>query len=77
MAQENSRWSNHLVAFVPLLTGAQAIHWFTRPTSASASSLRWWAVVVQAMLGVGVGRWFLLKARSAERARWNLFVACV
>jgi len=69
MAQGNSRWSNLLVAFVMLLIGAQAIHWFTKPTSASASSARWWAVVAQAVLGVGVGCLFLLKARSVGRDR--------
>jgi predicted phage tail protein len=69
MTQENSRWSNLLVAFVPLLIGAQAIHWLTTPTSASASGVRWWAVVTQAVLGVGVGCWFLLRARSVGHDR--------
>jgi hypothetical protein len=68
MARETSRsWSKILVALVPFTIGAQAIHWFTLPASASASKARWWAVAAQALLGIGAGCWLLLRARSARR----------
>lgn len=64
MAQATSgRSANLLAAFVMFLIGAQAVHWLVAPASASASAARWWAVVAQAVLGLGVGCWFLLRAR--------------
>ncbi|HEY0081089.1 MAG TPA: hypothetical protein VGB73_20965 [Pyrinomonadaceae bacterium] len=56
-------WSKLVVAFVLFLVGAQAIHWLTTPVAAAASDARWWAVVAQAVLGIGSGCWFLLKGR--------------
>ena len=68
MARETAGKLTYLmVALVPLTIGAQAVHWFTKPTSAAASDARWWAVAVQALLGLGVGCWLLLKGRSQRR----------
>lgn len=69
MSQETSwKWGHFLVALLALMAGGQAIHWLITPPSASASYGRWWAVVAQAVLGIGVGIWFLLKARNLKRA---------
>lgn len=68
MTQETSHcWSNLAAAFVAFLIGAQAVHWFITPTSASASAARWWAVAAQALLGLGVGCWLTVRARSGRR----------
>ena len=68
MARETSQfWSYLLASFVAFMVGAQAVHWFISPTSASASAARWWAVLAQALLGLGVGVWFLRRARAAGR----------
>ena len=59
-----------LTAFLALLVAAQAIHWLITPTSASASYVRWWAVVAQAVIGIGVAVWFFARREdSAARNR--------
>lgn len=62
-----SRNTYFVTAFLALLVGAQAIHWLITPPSISASYARWWAVVAQAVIGVGVGLWFLMKAQRLNR----------
>lgn len=68
MGQQTSRnWWYLLTGFLALLVAGQAIHWLITPPSIAASYGRWWAVVAQAVLGIGVAVWFFLRARHLRR----------
>jgi len=67
-SQATSRyWSYFLTGILALMVAGQAIHWFITPGSISASSARWWAVMAQAVLGIGVAVWFFFRARKLRR----------
>jgi len=68
MSQETSRhWWYFVYGLLALSVAGQAIHWFITPNSISASSGRWWAVMVQAVLGTGIAVWFFLRAWQLRR----------
>lgn len=68
MSQEPSRhWWDLVIGLLALMAAGQAIHWFITPASVAASYGRWWAVVAQAVLGIGIAIWFFLRARQARR----------
>ena len=68
MSQETSRrWWYFIIGILALMVAGQAIYWFITPSSITASSARWWAVVAQAVLSTGVAVWFFLRARNLRR----------
>jgi hypothetical protein len=67
-SQATSRnWWYIVTGILALMTAGQAIHWFITPGSITASSARWWAVMVQAVLGAGIAVWVFLRARKLRR----------
>jgi hypothetical protein len=67
-SQATSRhWWSFVIGILALMVAGQAIHWFITPGSITASSARWWAVMVQAVLGTVVAVWFFLRALKLRR----------
>ncbi len=57
-------WWYFVSGIFALMVAGQAIHWFITPDSITASAARWWAVMVQAILGIGVAVWLFLRGRK-------------